>query len=218
MNTFNDDDQVEVLKNWWQENGISTIVSIFLAISAVVGWQYFKDSNHDKKEKASFAYQELIESVFDIQRNPDDIKIARAIFMADNIKSEFSKSAYGHFSALLKARQAVEDDDLELAEEELNWILNNKPVDEVRYITELRLAKVLFSQERHDEAITLLEIDNKHFFSHAFLELKGDILMSLERYPEAVDAYQKSIDISDEEGLTLTKVLAIKLTHAKTFL
>ncbi len=218
MNTYSDEDQIEILKKWWSENGVSTIVSIFLAISAVLGWQYFKDSNIEKESKASFAYQELIGAVFDIESNTDDIKIARAIFMAENIKSDFSKSAYGHFSALLKARQAVEDDDLTLAEKELKWILSKKPVDQIRFITELRLAKVLFSQGQYDKAIEILNVESRHSFSHAFLELKGDILISLENYPDAIDAYHESIEISNDMGFSLSKLLDIKLAHAKTFL
>ena len=218
MNTYNDDDQVELLKNWWSNNGTSTVVSIFVAISIIFGWQYYQDANLNKKENASLAYQELIEAVFDIEQNADDIKIARAIFMADKIKSDFGKSAYGHFSALLKARQAVQDGDLELAKEELNWVLSKDPVDEIRYITTLRLAKVLFEQDRNDEALALLDSEPKHSFSHAFLELKGDIFFSVENYSEAVDAYEKSIDISKELGLSLSQLLDIKLNHARTFL
>ena len=38
-----DDEQVEALKRWWDENGRSTIVAVILAVGGTLGWQQYQD-------------------------------------------------------------------------------------------------------------------------------------------------------------------------------
>ena len=219
MNEYRtDEEQVEVLKNWWKENGTSTLISIAVALAVVFSWRTWQDSQQANIDNASFAYQELLEAVAAAETNPDDIKIATVDFMAENLKENYSGSGYSHFAAFLKARQAVSDDDLVAAEEELRWVLANQPSKELSLVAELRLAKVLYAQDKADEAMALLAREDTGAFAHAFLELKGDILVNKEDYQAAVDAYTSAELAVQALIMKPPQTLAMKLAYAKSFL
>ncbi len=219
MNEYRtDEEQVEVLKNWWRENGSSTLISIAVALAIVFGWRTWQDNQQANIDNASFAYQELLDAVAAVETAPDDIKIATVDFMAENLKENYSGSGYSQFAAFLKARQAVSDNDFVTAEEELRWVLNNEPSHEMRLVTELRLAKVLYAQEKSDEAMALLAREDTGAFAHAFLELKGDILVNKEDYQGAVDAYTLAEAAVQALIMRPPQTLAMKLAYAKSFL
>ena len=47
MDTYRtEEEQVEAIRHWWDENGRSIIISIVLALAAGFGWQAWKD--HDQ--------------------------------------------------------------------------------------------------------------------------------------------------------------------------
>ena len=219
MNEYRtDEEQVEVLKKWWKENGSSTLISIAVALAVVFSWRTWQDSQQANIDNASFAYQELLEAIAAVEADPDDIKIATVDFMAQELKENYSGSGYSLFAALLKARQAVNDDDLVSAEEELNWVLANNSSHEMTLVTELRLAKVLHQQSKTDEALALLARTDTGAFTHAFLELKGDILVNEEDYQGAVDAYASAEAEVALLAMQPPQTLALKLAYAKSFL
>ena len=49
----------------------------------------------------------------------------RIIAIADELRSEFDDSIYARFAALFAAQQAVAQNDLQRAESDLQWILDN---------------------------------------------------------------------------------------------
>ena len=58
-----EEEQVEALRRWWEENGRSTIVAIVVALAAGFGWQAWKGYNQDNIEGASNIYQSLLQSI-----------------------------------------------------------------------------------------------------------------------------------------------------------
>lgn len=219
MDTFrSDEEQVEALKNWWQENGVSTLVSIGVAIAIIFGWRTWQGNQQAYVDNASFSYQQLLEAVAQLETNGNDIQIATVDHMAETIKADYSETGYSHFAAFFKARQAVEDNDLPAAEEELGWILANKPNAEMQLITELRLAKVLFAQQQTDAALALLNRSDTGAFTHAFLELKGDLLVNTGDHQGAFDAFTQSKVEIEALGMSEPQTLTVKTAYAKSFL
>lgn len=213
-----EEEQIEVLKKWWQENGFSIIASIAVALAIVFGWQFWQKSEQSQVDNASIAYQEMLEAIGGLETNSDDIKIATIDHMAENLKANYAGSGYSHFAALFKARQAVEDGELAAAEEELRWVLANKPIAEVELLTSLRLAKVLFAQERGDEAMALVSRSDTGVFAYSYLELKGDMLVHNDDHQGAFDAYTQALAEVTRLKIPEPQTLAVKLGYAKSFL
>ncbi len=214
-----DEEQVEALKKWWKENGVSIVISVLLAVSAVFGWKAWQQNQQITLEAGSYAYQKLLEAVYAAESEPDDIKIATVDHLAQSLKDKHSGAAYAHFAAFFKAQQAVKDDDLSLAESELRWVLANDPVREVQLTAELRLAKVLFAQGNVSKALEILDRGTEaSAFAPAFLEAKGDILLSQGDYQQAVEAYTQSQKKVESLKMPNLQVLVSKLAYAKSYL
>ena len=37
-----EEQQVEAVKKWWKENGVSLIVGVVMGLSAIAGWKYYQ--------------------------------------------------------------------------------------------------------------------------------------------------------------------------------
>ncbi len=213
-----EEEQIQAIKKWWAENGVSTIAGIAIAIAAVFGWRFYQDGEQAKLEASSFAYEELIQALATARNEPNDINIATADHLANQIKETYGDSGYAYFAAFFRAQQAVSDEDYALAEQELNWVLDSGPSEPLRQAAQLRLARVVFAQDRSDEALALLAVDDAGAYGPVYLETQGDIHLQLEQHQQAVDAYESAQALSTQLEINEPPTLSIKLTHARTFL
>ncbi len=158
-----DEEQVDRLKNWWNENGTSIIVTIVLVVGGVAGWRWYDAEKTSEMQAASQAYDSFLEATGD----------ARAA-MAEHLASQFGDSSYATFTRLYSAREAVEAGDLDAAVEILRGIAGEAhPL--LQDIARIRLARLLIEQEDADAALAVLaEVSSQGFRARA-LELKGDI-------------------------------------------
>ena len=90
------------------------------------------------------------------------------------------------------AKVAVEAGKLDDARAELQAVLD-KPADAtLGELARQRLARVLAAQDKTEDALTLLTGDADQAFVAAREELKGDLLVKLDRSDEALQAYEKA--------------------------
>ena len=75
---MSEEDELKQLKQWWDDNGVSTLVSIVLAVGVVLGWQGWQRNQAAKVEAGTYAFQELMQVTQEVRQAPDDIKIAKA--------------------------------------------------------------------------------------------------------------------------------------------
>ncbi|MBT8139353.1 MAG: tetratricopeptide repeat protein [Gammaproteobacteria bacterium] len=217
-----EDDQVQALKKWWDENGVSTVLSVIVAIAAVLGWRGWQSAQEAKAEAAAFSYQAMQTAVAAAAQAPDDdIKIAEAMHAADTIKQEFAKTGYAQFAALAKAKQAVLDEDYASAETELRWVIDKTQSAQLREIARLRLARVLLSAGNTDGALAALNQGAEtggtsgDIFAAQKAELAGDIHIARGEYQLAVEQYERAGKITGD-GPTRLPLVAMKLGYAKS--
>ena len=65
----------------------------------------------------------------------------------DKLKNEYGSTSYAHFAAAMKAKLAVEANNIELAVQELTWVLDNGADNAFVPIITLRLAKLEASRK-----------------------------------------------------------------------
>lgn len=211
-----EEEQVEALKKWWAENGKSTIVAVVVAIAAVFGWQGFQKQQQAKVDAASLIYQNMVTAAFGINGQPDENQKATARHLADTLKQDFPDSTYAQFGALYKARFAAEAGDYEAAEGELRWALDKVSLQEVELQVKLRLARVLYAQQRYDEALGLLQGDAAGYAS-GFEEVRGDIYQAQGQLQSALEAYQKAVELNQSAKIPMNNpLLQIKLQQVKS--
>jgi len=55
-----EDEQIQAIKNWWKENGVSTVLTLCVAVAAVFGWRGWQDQQQQKLDAAAVTYQSML--------------------------------------------------------------------------------------------------------------------------------------------------------------
>ncbi len=211
-----EEEQIETLKKWWKENGKSTIVSISVAVIAVFGWQGWQKQQQAQIDAASAVYQNMLTAAAGTNGTPSAEQLKTATHLAGTIKQDYPDSTYAHFAAFYKAKLAVESDDLAGAEQELRWVLEQGPTAELALQAKLRLARVLYAQDKLDEALAQLGGDASGFAT-AFEETRGDIYQAQGKEQQALLAYQKASELNQQAERPANKpMLEMKLQQLKS--
>ncbi|GAB3278645.1 YfgM family protein [Parahaliea aestuarii] len=192
-----EEEQVEALKRWWDDNGRSTLAGIALALVGAFGWQGWQEYSQGQNEAASDLYQELLEAAAGAGQNPAQLGVAERL--AAQIKTDYSGSAYAIFAALQAARLAVQEGDLETAESELRWVLAEADSgSDSALVAQQRLARVVASQGDTEGALALLEVTGENPYAASYAMAEGDILLSAGRDSEALAAYELARQVASE--------------------
>lgn len=199
-----EDEQVEAMKKWWEENGKSAIFGVILGLMAIFGWRAWKDLKIEQAANASQLYQEMI--VGARENKPDTVSKK-----ANEIATTYKSTAYAVFAKLELAKLAVTDGDLDSAANYLQWALDNTSHDSLRHLISLRLARVFIAQNKLGEAKSQLgkNKDNGEF-SVSYQELEADILRLEGNIVAAHDAYEKALNTAQGSGQDTT-ILDMKL-------
>ncbi|BAU72760.1 YfgM family protein [Metapseudomonas furukawaii] len=184
-----EEEQIAQLKDWWQRNGKPLLTGGALALAVVFGWQAWQKYQSNQSQGASIVYQQLLETALEPSGTPDAAKVAE---LAGKLKSDFGGTHYAQYGSLFVAKVAVESGKLDDAATELKAVLD-KPADAtLGELARQRLARVLAAQGKADEALKLLEGDADKAFLASREELKGDLLVQLDRTDDAHAAYLKA--------------------------
>lgn len=207
-----EEEQIEALKRWWEENGKQTILAIVLVVGGYFGWQTWTDYNAEQASAASLTYQEMLDN-FD-SLNPgetltEETQIAVNL-LADKLKAEYSGTQYAVYAALTKAKLAVEANDLDAAVSELQWAMDN--ADEVSaFVARLRLARVEAARGDLDKALQLVQGIDAGEMKSAFEEAKGDFYLEQGNSAAAYTAYQSALAIEATGDNSVRALLELKI-------
>ncbi|NLW04594.1 MAG: tetratricopeptide repeat protein [Pseudomonadaceae bacterium] len=202
-----EEEQLESLKEWWSKNGKSMIIGAVVAIAGVGGWKGWENHQLSQAETASQLYTELNQVVMN---TTGDARQQQADALIERLTSNFDGSVYSDYARLFAARLAVERDELDEAQAHLRAALNSTKVDAIELVVRLRLARILNSQEKVEEALSLLDIADAGGFTADFQSLRGDLLMSKGDALQARQAYQRALDASRSAGES-TPLVEMKL-------
>lgn len=208
---LSDQEQLQVIKNWWKENGRYLIICIAVSVSAYLGWQWWTKSQQQYAEQASAIYSELIDSVATSGAEPlTNEKLTTANFLVEQLKNDFSDTAYAVNAALLKAKLDVDKGELESAADALNFVIDNGNSD-IQVVATHRLARVYLAQKNIDGALELANYDKEDAFTSKYADLRGDIYSAKGDVAAAITAYQQALEkIIDSDGIQ-RNLIEIKL-------
>jgi predicted negative regulator of RcsB-dependent stress response len=192
-----DDEELAVIKDWWQQNGMPLLTGVVLALVAVFGWQGWQKYQSNQAHGASLVYQQLLETALDPSGKPDAGKVAE---LAHTLKSGYAGTPYAQYGSLFVAKVAVEAGKLDDAASELQAIVDKPADDSLAELARQRLARVLAAQDKAEEALKLLDAKVIPAFAASREELKGDLLVQLGRADDAHAAYEKAKAALSEEA------------------
>jgi predicted negative regulator of RcsB-dependent stress response len=192
-----EEEQIEAIKRWWQENGKSTVFGIALALAIVFGWKGWQGHQQDQAGEASAIFDNLLIADAAVER--DGSSVGTAQHLADTLKDKFAGLSYGQFAALYKAKYAVKADDYAVAITELEWVLAQRPSEQIKAQAEMRLAQVYYSQQNYDKAMKYLTGLAKTGYAAEASELEGDVAFAQGDRSAALVAYQRARSLAREQ-------------------
>ena len=149
-----EEEQLDAVKRWWKENGMSLIAGAVLAAAGVFGWNAWQNYQQGQSEAASMRYQQLVNMTAGNELEDDQLASARE--MVVELTDEHGDTLYAELALLLDARLAVQQGDLEGA----RTALESAAESSRRYVQSLawlRLARVELADGNPTQAHALLD-------------------------------------------------------------
>ncbi|WP_444932115.1 YfgM family protein [Microbulbifer sp. SSSA002] len=203
-------EQIETLKRWWAENGKGIMTGVVLALAGYFGYQWWQGDQRTKAEAASDLYQTFVEAVSANNNQPDSKQITTAKNVAEQLKNDFGKRIYASQAALRLAAISAESNDLEAAQQQLQWVLDNTAEASLELLAKRRLAAVLAARGEPDQGLKLLEGTVPPAFAALYSETRGDILKQKGDNAGARAAYEQALTELLPEQAGSTQLLRLK--------
>jgi predicted negative regulator of RcsB-dependent stress response len=202
-----EEEQVQALKSWWDENGKSLILGIAVALAAVLGWKGWQQHESVQAENGSILYQNLLDSVVGaIGPQQDEAKLATANHLSGQLKADYDDTAYANYAALIMARVAVEQGELDKALTELDWVLAHQPTESIFVLASMRKARIIADQGDADKALTIINSVPVAGYVVSINELKGDIYLAKGEIAKAKSAYETALNASTANNRPLLEM------------
>lgn len=195
-----EEQQVEAIKGYWEENGNMIVAGIILGFAGFIGFNLYKDGKLDDELAVSDSYQVLIES-----STKDEAAFSEN---AKKFMSANADTSYASLTALALAKEAAEKKDWQSAQTQLEAAINSAPSDGIKAIASLRLARVQIQQVQYEQALATLAKPLPDSFTAAIEETKGDTYLLQDKKELARNAYQAAIAA---DGLASSPNLQMKL-------
>ncbi|MFI4978731.1 MAG: YfgM family protein [Nevskiales bacterium] len=209
---YDEEAQVEQLRQWLRDNWFPLASGLALGLAAIFGWQGWGQHQDGRAGDASHVFEDLGKAAS--QDKFDDAKA-----MADRLVKDFSDTPYAAAGALKLAELGVLDGKLDDAAARLQWViqfeqspgfmarvgamlhLRNKAYDAALLpLARLRLAQVLWQQNKADEALQQLGGD-AGTYAPLYAELRGDIKLSQGDRAAARGAYEQALQASAADAV-----------------
>ena len=185
-----EEEQAELLKSWWKENGTAAIITIVLAVAALIGWREWQDYQGEQSVDASSQYQSMMEALTSAETEVDDVTAK-----ADALIEAYPGSAYADHARLAKAGLAVDAAEYDEAAALLEEVANDGATDELTYTASLRLARIYLQQQAWDKAVAVLNGEFPKAFNGMALELRGDAAKGQGELAAAQAYYAEALEV-----------------------
>lgn len=182
---FDDEAQAEQLKQWWKDNWKALVAGLVLGVGAIFGWEGWKDYRESRAGQASQMFEDMKEALR--QARTDE-----AVKIGDALAKEHADTPYASGAALFLAAEAARANDLDGAVARLQWVEQYGKDDGLKQIARLRQARVLWQQDKLDEALKKLDGKSEGFEALAE-ELRGDIRLAQGDRKAARESYEKAL-------------------------
>ena len=182
-----EEEQIELIKKWWRENGRSTVVGVGVAVVGFFGWTQYQAYQKKNIEAASDLFQQMLTAteVADSASKVTDL--------AEQLRKAYPNTVYATFAGLRLAKDAVAANNLSAAADFLAWVQQQKPDASLQPLVSLRLAQVQYAQNESDKALaTLGGIKGGGVWDGEVAELRGDVLAAQGKTEEARVSYQSA--------------------------
>ncbi|MCP4877202.1 MAG: tetratricopeptide repeat protein [Gammaproteobacteria bacterium] len=180
-----EEEQVEKLKAWFKENGLSIVFGIVIGVGGIGGYRYWVHVQETTAAEASAHFSDMLEGL--AAGKGDSVQQHADILIAD-----FASTEYALMAQLALAKNHVGNGEFEKAASALQQVVGSAEQGPLAYLARTRLALVQIQSEQYDQALGSLAIEFPGEFAARADELRGDILALQGKSAEAIEAYRKA--------------------------
>lgn len=196
-----DEEQLDAVKRWWKENGISLVAGAVIAAAGVFGWHAWQNYQQGQSEAASMRYQQLVNMTTGSDLAEDELVSARN--MVSELNDEHGNTLYAELALLLDARLAVQQGDLEGAKASLESAADNSSRRYVQSLAWLRLARIELAEGNVDQALALLDEPITDALAAQREDVRGDAFAAQGDTEAARDAWQNALQLAQTHNQPL---------------
>src|SRR3990170_4834715 len=164
-------EKLDALKAWWQENArliVLAVAAAAIAVSGTNGWRWYQ---RQQALEAGALYGTLAKAV-----RAGDAKALRDAGGA--LTERYAGTLYASMGALAAADFHFDRGELKSAKAQLEWVLERSSSEDFRDIARLRLAALLLDERAYDEALALLAHKPLEAYAALYAALRGDLLVA----------------------------------------
>lgn len=181
-----EEEQVEKLKAWLKENGVSIVLGIVIGVGGIGGYNYWINLQESTAAAASGHYTRMLEAL--VVDNNEQLQQ-----QADTLLVDYASTEYAMLANLALAHMHVYKGDFNAALEPLQAVIDSEAQQPLSYLARARLARVQVQLEQYEQALSTLAADFPAQFSAQVEELRGDALALQGKTDEAIAAYRKAL-------------------------
>lgn len=178
-----EEQQIEAIKKWIREYGLSIIVGLVLGVAGIFGYRYFAEQTELEMGDTSATYESVLD-ILKVQNDKEKFITEAAVFNLNH-----SDTIYSNLLSFQLAKLAVDAKDLGTAAQHLRDILDNPQHGTIEHIARIRLARILLAQGEADQALVLIADTGGENFRNSYEMLRGDIWLAKGDRNRARQAY-----------------------------
>ena len=180
-----EEEQVEKLKAWLKENGLSIVLGIIIGVGGIGGYNYWMHLKETRAVEASAHYTQMMEALK--AGNSEMVQAQAEMLIAD-----YGSTDYAVMAQMALAKSYFTNAEYEKAESALRQVVGSAAQQPLAFVARTRLAVVQLQTGQYDDALSSLAIDFPEQFEAIVNELRGDIYALQGKSGEAIEAYRKA--------------------------
>ena len=187
-------ESIDQMKAWWDRWGTPVTAAVCVVCLGFAGWNGWNWYQRNQAAKASGAYVQLQNAAM-----AKDMKNVASI--ATGLVTEYGSTIYAPLGALTAAGVEAETGNLSSAEARLMWVIEKSGHPEYDTLARVRLAGVLLSAKKPDEALRQLEAAKPVADQQALVDDRfGDVWLAKGDVAKARAAWEKALKTASSEN------------------
>jgi predicted negative regulator of RcsB-dependent stress response len=186
--SYNEDDDLQRFRQWLRQNGLALVMGVGAGLGAILAWQGWNVYVDDRARGAAEEYTQLRDVL-----SGGELGAPVRERMA-TLREKYAATPYAAQGALLYAERLVAAERYDDALAQLQWVTSYADQAGLRHIARVRRARLLWAQDRREQALVLLEHDHPEAFESLYGELAGDIHAAGGDYAAAQTAYRRALE------------------------
>ena len=188
----------EEIQQWWKDNWVSISGGIVIAIVGIIAFWSWRDYQMSQKQLQTA-------SLYSVISNTKDVKIDDVKSYIDTNKNEYGQIVSFQLANLYVAEGKYQEAYNALVDNIQAGMVNDSILNDVARIRAARLAIEL---KKFNDSVALLDKIENDSFKAVALELKGDNAKAQGKNKEALDFYNKAVELY--ESINTNIVLKLK--------